>query len=118
MTDGVIVIVDLGHDNCQMIKEDVESFGIKAEIINHIVEKAELDALGEITGFILNGGTCKNVRGFRPECSEIIYEMELPIFSVDHAGSTGVDRYKWAEDEAVRREDIAYFLRERCKLEV
>ncbi len=26
METGVIVIVDLGHENCQMIKEDVESF--------------------------------------------------------------------------------------------
>ena len=52
MATGVIVIVDLGHENCQMIKEDVESFGLSAVICSHDVDQVYLDSLGDIKGFI------------------------------------------------------------------
>ncbi|MGC2873425.1 hypothetical protein ACDL92_09075 [Ihubacter sp. mB4P-1] len=118
MREGVIVIVDLGHENCQMIKEDVESMGVKAVICNHDADQAQLEALGEIKGFILNGGPCKKVNGFRVDASEAIYDNKIPTYSVDHAGLKGVDLYAWPVDIVERREKIRGFLTRSCNLEI
>lgn len=118
MAKEVIVIVDLGHENCQMIKEDVESFGVPAVICSHDVDQAYLEGLGEIKGFILNGGPHKMINGFRLEASEAIYENEIPTYSVDHASWKGVDLFTWPKDEAERKERIGRFLSETCKLKI
>lgn len=117
MAKGLIVIVDLGHENSEMIKKDVEDLGVKAVICQHDVSHEELEGLGEISGFILNGGPCKCVRGFRVDASEEIYESNLPTFSVDHASFAGVDLFTWPKDETERREKIKKFIDEKCKIE-
>ena len=96
METGVIVIVDLGHENCQK----------------------DLDSLGEIKGFILNGGPHKSINGFRVDASEAIYENEIPTYSVDHASWKGVDLFTWPKDEVERKERIGKFLSETCKLDI
>ena len=117
MAEGIIVIVDLGHENCQLIKEDVESFGVQAVICPHDADEAYLAALGDIRGFILNGGPHKTQpNGFRVDASEAIYENEIPTFSLDHASWKGVDLFTWPADEAERRERIGRFLAESCGL--
>ena len=118
MATGVIVIVDLGHENCQMIKEDVESFGLSAVVCSHDVDQVYLDSLGDIKGFILNGGPHKTINGFRVDASEAIYENEIPTYSVDHASWKGVDLFTWPKDENERKERIGKFLSETCKLEI
>ena len=72
MSDGVIVVVDLGHEDSELIRREVESFGVKAVVCEHDVDKEYLDKLGTIIGFILNGGPHKKIRGFRVEASEDI----------------------------------------------
>lgn len=118
MADGIIVIVDLGHVNCQMIKEDVEALGANAVICQHDITKEDLESFGDIKGFILDGGPAKSINGFRVDASEVIYESELPMYSVDHACWTGVDLFTWPEDEEERRGRIKKFLLEGCKLEL
>ncbi|MGN0658231.1 MAG: hypothetical protein ACI4LA_01360 [Emergencia sp.] len=118
MTDGVIVIVDLGHEDCEMIRRDVESLGVSAVICPHDADQAQLDAFGEIRGFILNGGPNRKVNGFRVDASQVILDSKIPTYSVDHASMKGVDLYSWPEDEAERREKIRRFLQKDCGLEL
>ena len=122
MKKEVVVIVDLGHEDCGLIKDDVESLGAKAAVCEHDITEEGLEELvaefGEIKGFILNGGPHKNVNGFRPEASEAIYEMNLPMYSVDHASYTGIDMFSWPADEAVRRQKIREFLADNCGMEI
>lgn len=117
MSKGLIVIVDLGHDNSQMIKEEVESLGVDAVVCEHDVDRAYLESLGTIDGFILNGGPNKKINGLRVEASEDIYEMEeVPCFSVDHASQAGVDLFTWPKTEEERVERISKFLISKCKI--
>ena len=51
MTEGIIVIVDLGHENCQMIREDVESFGVKAVVCPNDAGREELEQFLTEAGF-------------------------------------------------------------------
>ncbi|MEF9921610.1 MAG: hypothetical protein RR313_08615 [Anaerovoracaceae bacterium] len=118
MSKGTIVIVDLGHENCQLIKSDVEQLGASAVICDHDVSRSYLDEIGPIAGLILNGGPNKNINGFRPEASDAVYESELPIYAVDHASMAGVDLFVWPEDTAERQNKIRAFLVETCGLEL
>lgn len=117
----LVVIVDLGHENSEMIKADVESLGVKAEICSHEVTEEELKKIaeksGEIRGFILNGGPHKTIGGFRVEPSEAVYDTGLPTFAVDYASLNGIDLFTWPEDEGERRRRIMEFLRDNGILE-
>ena len=118
MSKQMIVIVDLGHENSQMIKEDLESLGVEAVIVEHDINAAQLDELQEIKGFILNGGPHKTVGGFRVDASEDIYNKKLPMYSVDHAGLAGVDLYSWPDEQEERLRHIKYFLESKCNIEL
>lgn len=114
MSREVVVIVDLGHEDSRIIKQDVESLGVEAVICNHDVSAEELKNLGEIKGFILNGGPHKKINGFRVDASEAVYDCKIPMFSVDHASMAGVDLFQWPEDIQSRRSYIGEFLKESC----
>ena len=86
--------------------------------ICHEASQEDLDSLGEIKGFILNGGPHKSINGFRVDASEAIYENEIPTYSVDHASWKGVDLFTWPKDEVERKERIGKFLSETCKLDI
>lgn len=112
----LVVIVDLGHENCEMIKSDVESLGVRARVCSHDVTEEELDKIaeefGEIRGFILNGGPHKTAGGFRVEPSEAVYDTGLPTFAVDYASLNGIDLFTWPKDEYERRRRIGEFLKD------
>lgn len=119
MKRELIVVVDMGHENSEIIRQDVESLGVKAAVVSHEVTSEELEALskemGEIKGFILNGGPHKNINGFRVEPSEAVYETGLPTFAVDYASLNGIDLFTWPEDEDERRQIIKEFIAGVCR---
>ena len=84
MGENVIVIVDLGHDDCELIRKDVESLGVRAEVCEYEADADYLNSLGEIKGIIFDGGSGKMVNGFRAEPSESFYDLKVPVYSVDH----------------------------------
>lgn len=121
MAEQVILIVDLGHDNPHQIKDDVEGFGVKAEIVPHnLMTEEEVFAYGDVKGFIFDGGTAKMEGGFRivayPIFAQLQDEQNIPGYSVDYAGFEGVDLYGWPENEADRKWHIENFLKTRCKV--
>lgn len=121
MAEQVILIVDLGHENPEMIKADVEDFGVKAEIVPHnLMTEEDVFAYGDVKGFIFDGGTAKMEGGFRivayPIFAQLQEEQMIPGYSVDYAGFEGVDLYGWPESEADRKWHIENFLKTRCKV--
>ena len=114
MSEEVVVIVDLGHEDSTVIKKDVESLGVHAIICEHDVSSEELDGFGDIKGIILNGGPHKMINGFRVDASEAVYESEVPMYAVDHASMMGVDLFTWPKDGTERRMEIGKFLSDSC----
>jgi len=118
MGENVIVIVDLGHDDCELIRKDVESLGVRAEVCEYEADADYLNSLGEIKGIIFDGGSGKMVNGFRAEPSESFYDLKVPVYSVDHASREGVDLYKWPENEDDRRWHIRNFMTTQCGMKL
>lgn len=114
MIDGRILIVDLGYEDCTIIQEDLASIGIEAVICPHDVKIDDINSIVDIRGIILSGGPNKTEGGFRVEASEDIYDVQLPVYSVDHAGPAGVDLYSWPEKRQDRLREVEYFLCEKC----
>ena len=121
MAEAVILIVNVGGANPELIKSDVESCGIKAEICPHnLMTEEDVFAYGDVKGFIFDGGTAKMEGGFRivayPIFAQLQDEQGIPGYAVDYAGFEGVDLYGWPENEADRKWHIENFLKTRCKV--
>ncbi|MBR5315839.1 MAG: hypothetical protein IKU44_03515 [Firmicutes bacterium] len=121
MAEQVILIVDVGGENPEMIKEDVLALGVKAEVCPHnLMTEEEVLAYGDVKGFIFDGGTAKMEGKFRivayPIFQEMIDQQRIPSYSVDYAGFEGVDLYGWPADEETRKWRIENFLKTRCKV--
>ena len=115
---GKIIIIDLGHENSQMIKEDIESFGIEALIMENDISAKEIEKIDDVKGIILNGGPKKNINGFRVDVQDDIYKCALPMYSVDHASQVELDLFTWPIDKEVRLEKIKGFLEGKCKIKL
>ena len=121
MAEQVILIVDVGGENPEMIKEDVLALGVKAEVCPHnLMTEEDVLAYGDVKGFIFHGGTAKMEGKFRivayPIFQEMIDQQRIPSYSVDYAGFEGVDLYGWPEDEEERKWRIENFLKTRCNV--
>ena len=116
MQQDMIVIIDLGsHDNT-LIARNIRTLGVYTEIHPHDLTKAQLDALPNVKGIILNGGENRIVDGAAIDASEAIYESGLPIMAVDHpAKRANVTMDQWPEEEAVRLDALRSFVFDTCK---
>jgi GMP synthase (glutamine-hydrolysing) len=110
MKQDMILILDLGSDENATLAREIRSLGVYSEIHAHDISAAELQALPNVRGIILNGGKNRVVDGISIDVSEEIYNCGLPVYQADHAGSK-----PWPEDEAERRKLISDFIFNMCK---
>ena len=85
MTHNMIVILDLGSTQSAQIARDIRALGLYSEIHPNDIAPAALKALPGIVGVILNGGENRAVNGVPVEVDPAIYDLGLPILSVDYA---------------------------------
>ncbi len=85
MTHNMIAILDLGSIQSAQIARDIRALGLYSEIHPNDIAPAALKALPGIVGVILNGGENRAVNGVPVEVDPAIYDLGLPILSVDYA---------------------------------
>ena len=85
MTHNMIAILDLGSTQSAQIARDIRALGVYSEIHPNDIAPAALKALPGIVGVILNGGENRAVDGVPVEVDPAIYDLGLPILSVDYA---------------------------------
>ena len=85
MTHNMIAILDLGSTQSAQIARDIRALGLYSEIHSNDIAPAALKALPGIVGVILNGGENRAVNGVPVEVDPAIYDLGLPILSVDYA---------------------------------
>ena len=85
MTHNMIAILDLGSTQSAQIARDIRALGLYSEIHSNDIAPAALKALPGIVGVILNGGENRVVDGAPVEVDPAIYDLGLPILSVDYA---------------------------------
>lgn len=111
MQQDRILVIDLGGTDNTKVARDIRSLGVYSEIHPHDLNKEDISRIPGIKGIILNGGPNRIVDGKEIDASSDIYNLGVPILSVDHKGSEKLPR-----DEKERKSKLNKFLFDECKV--
>lgn len=113
MKQDMIVILDLGSTENTVIARQIRDMGVYSEIHPHDITVAELEALQNVKGIILNGGENRVVDGAAVDVSPEIYNCGYPVMSIDHPTAKCEQQLSGLPSEEVLRT----FVFEACKAE-
>ena len=86
MKQDMIVILDLGSEENPRLAREIRALGVYSEIYPHDITLAELNALPNVKGVILNGGPNHVVDGVEIDACSDIYGCGLPLLQPGHKG--------------------------------
>lgn len=99
MIQSMIAILDLGSTQSAQIAREIRALGVYSEIHPHDIAPEALKALPGIAGIILNGGENRVVDGTPVNVDPAIYDLGLPVLSVDYACKNHpADMPSWPEN--------------------
>ncbi len=110
MKQDMILVIDLGSHENTTIARDIRHLGVYTEIHPHDLTEAELSALPNVKGIILNGGENRVVDGVEIDASDALKNAGVPILSVDHKGSAA-----WPADAPEKEKMLRDFVFGECK---
>ena len=113
MKQDMIVILDLGSTENTVLARAIRDLGVYSEIHPHDITAAELKALDNVKGIILNGGVNRVVDGVEVKVSDEIYSIGLPVISIDCPSAKCETKYDAIPDTEV----LKAFLFDTCKAE-
>ena len=105
MKQDMILILDLGSEQNARIAREIRALGVYSEIHPHDITLAEVKALPNVKGIILNGGPNRVVDGVEVDVSRDIYNCDVPVLLADHKGDA-----PWPADEAERGRALSNFV--------
>ena len=114
MQQDVILVLDLGSEENPKIAREIRALGVYSEIHPHDLTAAELGAIPNIRGVILNGGKNRIVDGVAIDASETVYALNVPMLAVDHDAKSGEKLAAWPEDDAARAAVLSAFIFDKC----
>ena len=114
MQQDVILVLDLGSEENPKIAREIRALGVYSEIHPHDLTAAELGAIPNIRGVILNGGKNRIVDGVAIDASEAVYALNVPMLAVDHDAKSGEKLAAWPEDDAARASVLSAFIFDKC----
>ncbi|MBQ3574860.1 MAG: glutamine-hydrolyzing GMP synthase, partial [Clostridia bacterium] len=114
MQQDVILVFDLGSEENPKIAREIRALGVYSEIHPHDLTAGDLAAIPNIRGVILNGGKNRVVDGVAIDASDDIYNLGVPVLSVDHEAKAGEKIAAWPEDDAERAALISSFIFDKC----
>lgn len=118
MKQDMIIILDLGSEENTNVARAVRSLGVYSEIYPHDLTKAELDALPNVKGIIVNGGPNHIVDGQEIFVSDEIYRSGIPVLAVCHDKAECDSKLeKLPEDEAEMAAVLKPFVFDVCGAE-
>ena len=112
MKQDMIVVLDLGSEENPKIAREIRALGVYSEIHPHDITLAELRALPNVKGIILNGGPNRVVDGVSIDVAKEIYDCDIPALLVDHRGDA-----PWPADDGERETALKNFIFTICGAE-
>ncbi|MEG0970431.1 MAG: hypothetical protein RSE47_04910, partial [Acidaminococcaceae bacterium] len=100
MKQDMIVVLDLGSHENTMVARAVRELGVYSEIKAHDITLAELKALANVKGIIINGGSNNVIDGVRIDVNSEIYAAGVPVMSVGHDLAQVKNLAQWPEHTA------------------
>ena len=112
MKQDMILILDLGSEENARLAREIRAMGVYTEIHPHDITAAELAALPNVKGIILNGGVNRVVDGVAIDASSAVYDSDFPVLMLDHQGAPALTEEPEAREKALRS-----FVFDTCKAE-
>ena len=113
MKQDMIVILDLGGKENTVLARRIRDLGVYSEIHPHDITEEELGAFQNVKGIILNGGENRIVDGQAVEVRPELYDLGIPMISVDYPQSKCETKLDSLPDE----ETLKKFVFGECKAE-
>ena len=118
MKQDMIVILDLGSHENTVVARAVRALGVYSEIYPHDITAAELKALPNVKGIIINGGPNNVIDGVAIDVLPEIYEAGLPVMSAGHdKAQCEVKLEQFGNDEEAIKQAVKGFVFDTCKAE-
>ena len=112
MKQDMIVVLDLGSEENPKIAREIRALGVYSEIHPHDITLAQLKALPNVKGIILNGGPNRVVDGVEIDVAQEIYDCDITALLADHRGDA-----PWPEDDGERETALKNFVFTICGAE-
>ena len=109
MTQDRIVILDLGSEENSRLAREIRALGVYSEIYPHDLTAAQLAAMPNVKGVILNGGVNRIVDGVAIDVLPEVKNLPVPVLCVDHDGAPA-----WPDAQEARMQAISDFVFGRC----
>ena len=109
MKQDMIVILDLGSEENPRLAREIRALGVYSEIYPHDITLAELNALPNVKGVILNGGPNHVVDGVEIDACSDIYGCGQPLLQPGHKGGV-----PWPTDAVQRKAVLSEFVFDAC----
>ena len=84
MKQDMIVILDLGSTENTVLARAIRALGVYSEIYPHDITAAELTALPNVKGVIINGGPNHVIDGVDIDVLPEIYKAGIPVMAAGH----------------------------------
>ena len=110
MKQDMIVILDLGSEENPRLAREIRALGVYSEIYPHDITLAELNALPNVKGVILNGGPNHVVDGVEIDAGPAVYGSGIPLLCIDHSGAPALS-------EDTREQTLRSFVFDTCRAE-
>ncbi len=118
MKQDMIVILDLGSHENTVVARAIRTLGVYSEIYPHDITAAELAALPNVKGIIINGGPNNVIDGVAIDVLPEIYEAGYPVIAAGHDKALcEVKLPQFGGDEAAVVEAVRGFVFDTCKAE-
>lgn len=118
MKQDMIVVLDLGSHENTVLARAIRSLGVYSEIYPHDLTLAQLQALPNVKGIIINGGPNNVIDGVAIDVLPEIYNSGVPIMSAGHDKALCSTKLpQFCNDEDCIKEAIRSFVFDTCKAE-
>ena len=118
MKQYMIVILDLGSHENTVVARAIRALGVYSEIYPHDITAAELNALPNVKGIIINGGPNNVIDGVAIDVLPEIYEAGYPVMAAGHDKALcEVKLPEFANNEEAIKEAVKGFVFDTCKAE-
>ena len=118
MKQDMIVILDLGSHENTVVARAIRALGVYSEIYPHDITAAELQALPNVKGVIINGGPNNVIDGVAIDVLPEIYEAGYPVMAAGHDKALcEVKLAQFENNEEAIKEAVKDFVFNTCKAE-
>jgi len=118
MKQDMIVVLDLGSHENTVVARAIRSLGVYSEIYPHDITAAELKALPNVKGVIINGGPNNVIDGVEIDVLPEIYQAGFPVMAAGHAKALCERKEEqFGNDEEAIKSAIKDFVFDVCKAE-